>query len=186
MNLRATILATALSGLALVQGAHAQVPAATGSAGPYYATPSWDQKLPSATRFIVLSNWGGQAALDRETGLVWELAPRPATTFLLAYWKCQGSTVGNRGGWRLPTFEELMRTLVAGPSAEAITDSPFQLGTGSTSFWSSTVSATDATTRAFLFRGRDGLLGPGEAIATGSITAGFWCVQSPGPGSLAP
>ena len=38
----------------------------------YHATPSWDQTLPAATRFIVLSNFGGQAVLDRETGLVWE------------------------------------------------------------------------------------------------------------------
>jgi len=52
--------------------AHAQ----TTSNGPYYATPSWDQKLQCDTqatcpRFIVLSNWGGAAVLDRETGLVW-------------------------------------------------------------------------------------------------------------------
>jgi hypothetical protein len=44
--------------------------------GPYYATPSWDQKLPAATRFIVLSDWFNEAALDRETGLVWELSSR--------------------------------------------------------------------------------------------------------------
>ncbi len=36
--------------------------------GPYYAPPAWDQTLPSATRFIVLSNMGSAAVLDRETG----------------------------------------------------------------------------------------------------------------------
>jgi hypothetical protein len=38
--------------------------------GPYYPTPSWDQKLPAATRFVVLTNWNREAVLDRETGLV--------------------------------------------------------------------------------------------------------------------
>src|SRR5215471_19635510 len=56
---------------------------AASGAGPYYANPSWDQQLPGATRFIVLSNWvdanfpnGGAAVLDRETGLVWEQSPK--------------------------------------------------------------------------------------------------------------
>lgn len=43
--------------------------------GPYYATPSWDQQLPAASRFIVLSNWNAEAVLDRETGMVWQRQP---------------------------------------------------------------------------------------------------------------
>jgi len=43
--------------------------------GPYYANPSWDQQMPAAQRFIVLSNWSSAAVLDRETGLVWERSP---------------------------------------------------------------------------------------------------------------
>lgn len=43
--------------------------------GTYYPIPSWDQKLPTSTRFIVLSNWDRAAVLDRETGLVWEKSP---------------------------------------------------------------------------------------------------------------
>lgn len=39
------------------------------------STPSWDQTLPSATRFIVLSNFASAAVLDLETGLVWERPP---------------------------------------------------------------------------------------------------------------
>src|SRR5215470_10507956 len=56
------------------------VHAQTTSNGPYYATPSWDQKFQCDTqatcpRFIMLSNWNNQAVLDRETGLVWERSP---------------------------------------------------------------------------------------------------------------
>jgi hypothetical protein len=83
------------------------------AAGPYYANPSWDQTLPASTRFIVLSNMGGAAVLDRETGLVWEQSPTaPPTspntfTWLEAQDHCNTLTVGNRKGWRLPTIQEL-------------------------------------------------------------------------------
>jgi len=43
--------------------------------GPYYATPSWDQKMDSSVRFIVLANWNSEAVkseLERRG-----LKPRP-------------------------------------------------------------------------------------------------------------
>ena len=54
--------------------------AQTTANGPYYATPSWDQKLQcdnpaTCPRFVVLANWSSAAVLDRETGLVWEKVP---------------------------------------------------------------------------------------------------------------
>src|ERR1051325_11151454 len=57
-----------------------QSSAQTTSAGPYYATPSWDQKLAcdsaaTCPRFVVLANWNNDAVLDRETGLVWDRTP---------------------------------------------------------------------------------------------------------------
>jgi hypothetical protein len=77
-------------------------PAQADSVGPYYATPSWDQTLPSATRFIILSNFASEAGLDRETGLVWEKSP---TTTLAtpqnwsnARFSCIAKTVGGRKG----------------------------------------------------------------------------------------
>jgi len=76
--------------------------------GPYYATPSWDQTLPSGTRFLVLANFGGLAVLDRETGLVWERSPGTALLPLYAaVLGCSQSRTGNRTGWRLPTIAEL-------------------------------------------------------------------------------
>jgi hypothetical protein len=89
------------------------VHAQTTAVGPYYATPSWDQKIACTSpsncpRFIVLSNWNSEAVLDRETGLVWEQSP----TTLQASWlasqeECMKLTKGNRRGWRLPTISEL-------------------------------------------------------------------------------
>lgn len=81
--------------------------------GPYYPVPSWDQTLPASSRFIILSNFGGAAALDRETGLVWERSPSsslfPWSSIVVttANIHCNVSTLGNRLGWRLPTIQEL-------------------------------------------------------------------------------
>jgi hypothetical protein len=94
--------------------------AAVGS-GPYYALPSWAQKLvcvaDNCPRFVVLTNWNSEAVLDRETGLVWERAPGAVldnsgqplgpATWGGAVELCRQFTVGGRMGWRLPTIEEL-------------------------------------------------------------------------------
>jgi Protein of unknown function (DUF1566) len=77
--------------------------------GPYYATPSWDQKLPASTRFIVLTNWNNEAVLDRETGLVWETVPSTVGYHWIdASSHCLARNTGGRSGWRLPTMQELM------------------------------------------------------------------------------
>jgi hypothetical protein len=81
---------------------------AVSAAGPYYATPSWDQKLDASTRFIVLTNWNSEAVLDRETGLVWEKSPSTGTfNWELAQRNCNVMATGGRLGWRLPTIQEL-------------------------------------------------------------------------------
>ena len=102
--------------------------AQTVSPGPYYATPSWNQKLQCDTpatcpRFVVLSNWNNEAVLDRETGLVWERSPlAPCLAggpfgcthpdsgrriWVFAIDRCQKLNAGGRMGWRLPRVEEL-------------------------------------------------------------------------------
>src|SRR5690348_8668555 len=113
--------------------------AQTVSSGPYYATPSWDQKLQCDTqatcpRFIVLSNWNNAAVLDRETGLVWERSPLAPCISNPPLFICstaengrrnwsqarshriRGITAGNRGGWRLPTTQELRSLIDYDPS----------------------------------------------------------------------
>lgn len=108
--------------------------------GPYYAMPSWDQQIPAATRFVVLSNWGGQAVLDRETGLVWDKTPGGTEkTYNPAVNDCNLSRVGGRGGWRLPSIQEL-GSLIDGtqsfPNLPA--GHPFGVFTAFSKFWSGT------------------------------------------------
>jgi hypothetical protein len=87
--------------------------AQTTAPGPYYPIPSWDQKLQCDTqatcpRFVVLSDWGGAAVLDRETGLVWEKSPSTsAADWFAAQAHCIGLKTGGRMGWRLPICANL-------------------------------------------------------------------------------
>lgn len=75
--------------------------------------PTWDKTIPVATRFvntldrdpIAGAYW---AALDKETGLVWEQIPASGTyTWLAAMKHCYELNLGGRNGWRLPTVDEL-------------------------------------------------------------------------------
>jgi len=131
-----------------VRAAHAQ----TVAVGPYYATPSLDQTLPTATRFVVLSNYvdaafpsGGAAVLDRETGLVWERAPsRTKFSWYEALQHCNETTTGGRLGWKLPTIQEM--NSINDPSVATIPflpgGHPFSLGAQTLVFWSATSSAS--------------------------------------------
>ena len=86
----------------------AAVDPSAAAVGPYYALPSWDQKIGAATRFVVLTNWNSQAVLDKETGLVWQKTPASATPdWRGAREACLGSRTGGRSGWRLPAVHEL-------------------------------------------------------------------------------
>lgn len=108
-NLRKNIVGLCLVGMGLGLGAAAQ--AATG-VGPYYAMPAWDQTLPAATRFIVLTNMNSQAVLDRETGLVWEQSPDASIdSWVGAQIHCNQKNLGGRKGWRLPGIQELASLL---------------------------------------------------------------------------
>ena len=125
--------------------------------GPYYAKPAWDQSLPAATRFVVLTNWASQAVLDKETGLVWEKSP-DATLRLwsAATLACATRKTGGRKGWRLPSIHELASLIdpsVPNPGPALPPGHPFtniQFG----DYWSATtiVEINNPRTSAYLVR----------------------------------
>jgi hypothetical protein len=71
-------------------------------------TQNWDKKLPSASRFTILSAFGGAAVRDDETGLVWEKTlETKEVSWIDARAACADKDVGGRKGWRLPSISEL-------------------------------------------------------------------------------
>jgi len=153
---------------------------AASAAGPYYATPSWDQKLQCDTlatcpRFIVLSNWNNEAVLDRETGLVWEKNPSTGTrTWYDARDRCQTLSVGGRMGWRLPMLEEMMSLVDPnnpGGNPDLPPGHPF-IDVKSSRYWSATSFANDlndAWVADFII---------GNVFNFGKTTAIYsWCVR---------
>ena len=70
---------------------------------PHAGLPqNWDQTLPAATRFVVLSDFANAAVRDNETGLVWEKSPEATdATWTDAALICVNKKLGDRKGWRL-------------------------------------------------------------------------------------
>ena len=94
---------------------------------------------------------GGEAVLDKQTGLTWARNADLAggtKTWQEAIEFCQNLEIGNRKGWRLPTKEELITILVTSQSQPALpVGHPFNnLNTSSSSSsgfnvcWTSTTS----------------------------------------------
>jgi len=105
--------------------------------------PSWSKKITDASkRFETVLD--GSGVLDKETGLVWEKSPNTTTrTWSNAIYYAYNKNVGGRGGWRLPTVEEL-RTLIDPTQSNPALPSghPFT-NVQSSYYWSST---TDVST----------------------------------------
>ena len=163
--------------------AAAQANAQTVGNGPYYATPSWDQKLQCDTlstclRFVVLANWNNEAVLDRETGLVWVRQPYTSkANWSAAKFVCRENSWGRRYGWRLPSLQELQSLSgneVVGGSLNLPPGHPFiDAGGAQQIFWSATTFFNDpdvAYTVEFAFSG-------GVSINTKSVQNRYWCVR---------
>ena len=110
--------------------------------GPYYALPSWAQKISCAVgncpRFIELADWGGAAVLDRETGLVWEKQPNLNFRWELTEQFCNGRVIGNRQGWRMPTLQELASLVDVTMVNPALPIGHPFVGVQSANYWSAT------------------------------------------------
>lgn len=155
-----------------------RVQAQTTANGPYYATPSWDQTLPSATRFVILSNFKSEAVLDRNTGLVWERSPSEiGRTWPLAKFICIDKTVGGQKGWRLPAVAELTSLVdpsVPYPSPTLPPGHPFT-NVQLSHYWSASSNAEDPTHAWFMAFGDGGVF---HDLKT--FTKHVWCVRGGG------
>jgi hypothetical protein len=103
-------------------------------------TQNWDQNLPITSRFTVLSDFGGKAVRDNNTGLVWEQAPLDfVMPWAQATTSCLNKSViaGGPRGWRLPSIVELL-SLINGNSPP-----PASVFTGAltANYWSATTVA---------------------------------------------
>jgi hypothetical protein len=184
---KAVLGLVALGALAMANG---PVMSQTFQNGPYYANPSWDQKIPTAQRFIVLTNWNNEAVLDRETGLVWERSPlvhSDSVNFFDAVGSCYNSNTGDRQGWRLPTPEELASLIDRTQQPRLPAGHPFQNVSPGMTYWTaSTFSASDLSTPTTTFGDAfavDFFLGPSVHRAFKDFKFGAWCVRG-GPQAL--
>ena len=171
---RKSVLALGVIGLGIALSAPAL---AVNAVGPYYATPAWDQKLPSDTRFIVLTNWNSEAVLDRETGLVWEKVPTTSTsTWFDASAHCISLNLGGRKGWRLPVIQDLASLMDPNQSDPALPSGhPFTLsGAFPIAYWSATTNAGDVTVARIVSFGTGSI---GSASKAGSFRTLAWCVR---------
>ena len=174
------LLALGIIVLGMVAFGTSPAAAQTAANGPYYATPSWDQKLQCDTtatcpRFIVLSNWKNEAVLDRETGLVWERSPSGDLDWYDAQTQCNSLILGNRVGWRLPTIQELLslvdRSVSPGPTLPA--GHPFSNVHSSNEYWSTNTYALNTS----LAYGVDFFFGSVDNISNKSLLQYAWCVR---------
>jgi hypothetical protein len=169
--------------------AHAQT---TGN-GPYYPVPSWDQTLTCTSaancpRFLVLSNFAGEAVMDRETGLVWERSPGDtdrdgdvdlddAHTWADARIICaHRKTVGGRKGWRLPSFAELSSLIDPSfffPVLLLPPGHPFGKNIQYSGYWSATTDADRPDFAAWKVSFGDGDVAPSSKTDIGFV----WCVR---------
>ena len=122
---------------------------------PHAGLPqNWDQKLTTG-RFTVLSDFGGLAVRDNETGLVWEQSP--LTTIhhwdssggvsASALFQCTSRTTGGRKGWRLPSLHELASLVDPANSNPSLpTGHPFT-NVQSADYWLGTTGAGNPPSR---------------------------------------
>ena len=142
--------------------------------------PAWDHVIAGAARFVVLRDFGNNAVLDQETGLVWERSP---TTAAYPYYGatnyCLNLSLGGRKGWRVPSIFELstlLDTSVAPPAPLLPEGHPFRNVKGPLWFWSSTQETNNAPSFQWGLNTMDGTVAPFPP-ALGGVHP--WCVRAP-------
>jgi hypothetical protein len=159
--------------LAEIQSA---VDALAGGSGEGNSTLRWDRALPAVQRFDVLEEFGGEAVLDKETGLVWEQSPEVGQVeWSLARGLCAQKAVGGRKGWRLPSFSELasLVDLSVGSSGPTLPlGHPFD-NVQSSNYWSATLASRLSDTHSWDVNFENGFVSAGFQGANRYL----WCVR---------
>jgi hypothetical protein len=134
---------------------------------------TWDKQITGVGRFKVLSQFGGAAVLDKETGRVWEQSPDTTTRdWFDGLRHCYTLEVGGRKGWRLPTIEELMSLVdTSQPAPTLPAGHPFS-NVQSLFYWSATT--TRGTSSALMVDFTDGGLVTGDKVTSIRFV---WCVR---------
>lgn len=137
-------------------------------------TENWDKKLPSASRFTILSAFGGAAVRDDETGLVWEKTLETnEMSWTDARAACADKNVSGRKGWRLPSIFELASlmdlSIREGPTLPL--GHPFT-NVQMDAYWSATTIAGNPNSAWLVFFDTGKVL---NAFKT--ITFHVWCVR---------
>ncbi|MDH5576009.1 MAG: DUF1566 domain-containing protein [Nitrospirota bacterium] len=168
--------------------------AVNGSGNPVATTqtqPSWDQDLPSAQRFVTVLTRSlfASAILDKNTGLVWEIAPGDTngdaliTTADQVSWDdarrhCLAQSDGGVRGWRLPSVHELLSLVdPENPSGNPVLPPghPFS-GVQSSNYWSATTNVENPTLA------WDAHFSLGFVDILNKTSTNFvWCVRGGGP-----
>jgi hypothetical protein len=143
----------------------------------------WGRKFPTAERFQVLSQFAGEAVLDKETQLVWARTPGNA----LSSWysanntDCTRTPIGGRHGWRLPSLNELMTLIDPAASAPMKLPSghPFIGVTPNGQYWTSSNTPFNANPHWMTaLRISDGNSGNYDKS---QLAAMAWCVRGAAP-----
>jgi len=138
---------------------------------------NWQEAHPAAQRFVILPDFNNEAVLDKDTGLVWELSPKPTSvTWNEARATCLTRETGGQRGWRLPAPAE-MRSLV-GPAVDSPIPNippghPF-LNIQPTSYW----TVVPETNQPSYARYVDAFLGNMLSFIK-VYTYPVWCVRGP-------
>jgi Protein of unknown function (DUF1566) len=152
---------------------------------------SWSRAIdnPRARFEVVLS---GDGVLDRETQVVWEIRPGDvdgdgdidfddALNWEDARTHCADKAVGERKGWRLPSFYELTSLVdpsIQFPGPVLPPGNPFDfIEFASSSYWAATTVATNPSD-AWSLSFQNGVLGTNVKTGTRLV----WCVRGSAAG----
>lgn len=134
------------------------------------STMRWDTHNPSASRFTVLTEFGGAAVRDNNTGLVWEQTPTMTLPWVDARFQCLNKPIGGARGWRLPSVVELA-SLIDPSLVPPYVPVVFTGVTGN--YWSATSIADSGSTSKFSVSFTDGLVGSSSKTLSNNV----WCVR---------